>query len=518
MKTFILFVLFTISITAFAQHPIDVQHYRFEIELTDQSDAITGKAIIKVKFLEDATELKFDLVSPQDEKGMRVFQVKEKDLLLSHVQSNDIVSINLSTPAKKGDVRSFEINYMGIPKDGLIISKNKHGERTFFGDHWPNRAHNWLPTNDAPIDKSSFEFVVTAPSDYKVISNGIKIEENKISNNRTRTHWREETPLSTKIIVIGVAKFAVKQFADSPPAVPVSAWVYPKDSTNGFYDFEIATSILKFFSEYIAPFPFKKLANVQSTTIFGGMENAGAIFYAENYISGTRRFEDVIAHEIAHQWFGDMASEKSFAHLWLSEGFANYFTNFYIENKYGKDSAYKRWHGERKQVIAFASGSNRPVVDSTTDLMSLLNENSYQKGGWVLHMLRKEVGDTVFRKIIQTYYQEYKGSNADSRDFENVAEKVSGKDLTWFFDQWLYQPGIPELEIETKTEADELKLKIKQAKRLYQFHLDINIETADGKKITERIFVKDRETEFKWKGKGPVKFDIGDRDLLYSKK
>jgi aminopeptidase N len=106
----------------------------------------------------------------------------------------------------------------------------------------------------------------------------------------------------------------------------------------------------------------------------------------------------------------------------------------------------------------------------------------------------------------------------NSRDFENVAEKVSGKELTWFFDQWLYLPGVPELEIETKTEADELKLKIKQGKRIYQFHLDINIETADGKKITERIFVKDKETEFKWKGKGPVKFDIGDKDLLYSKK
>ena len=108
-----------------------------------------------------------------------------------------------------------------------------------------------------------------------------------------------------------MAKFAVKQYADSPSSVPVSGWVYPQDSTKGFYDFGIAPSILKFFSEYIAPFPFKKLGNVQSTTIFGGMENAGAIFYAENFIAGTRKFEDVIAHEIAHQWFGDMASEKS---------------------------------------------------------------------------------------------------------------------------------------------------------------------------------------------------------------
>src|SRR5579875_2412159 len=136
-----------------------------------------------------------------------------------------------------------------------------------------------------------------------------------------------------------------------------------------------------------------------------------------------------------------MASEKSFAHLWLSEGFATYLTDYYIENKYGKDSANKRLQKERQQVIAFDENNNHAVVDSTTDLMSLLNPNSYQKGAWVLHMLRNEVGDVIFQKILQTYYQQYKGSNAETRDFESVAEKVSGKDLKWFFDEWLYQPG-----------------------------------------------------------------------------
>ncbi|MFL5808940.1 MAG: M1 family metallopeptidase [Flavisolibacter sp.] len=523
MKKFLLLFSIFLSINSFAQHPVDVLHYRFEIEVTDGSDAITGKAIIKVKFLENASLVQFDLVSPEDEKGMRVFQVKEGEQLLQFNQSNDILSINLATPAKKGEERSFEINYMGVPKDGLIISKNKFGDRTFFGDNWPNRAHNWLPCIDRPDDKAPFDFIVTAPAQYNIVSNGNKMGETLIGAGsgkigKRKSYWREVTPLSTKIMVIGISKFAVKQFADSPPSIPVTAWVYVQDSSQGFYDYGVTPSIVKFFSNYIAPFPYKKLANVQSTTIFGGMENAGAIFYAEGSVTGDRKWEDVYAHEIVHQWFGDMASEKSFAHLWLSEGFATYLTNIYFEQKYGKDSVARRMLKDKERVIEFAKQNDHPIVDTTSDLMSLLNANSYQKGSWVLHMLRNEVGDTVFRKIIQTYYAQYKGSNADSRDFEAVAEKVSGKELTWFFDQWLYRGGIPELDIEIKKEKDEAKVKITQGKDLYQFHLAIRIETADGKKINEKILVKDKETEYKWKGTGPFTITVDDSDLLYTSK
>lgn len=192
------------------------------------------------------------------------------------------------------------------------------------------------------------------------------------------------------------------------------------------------------------------------------MENASAIFYAESSVTGDRSEEDLMAHEIAHQWFGDMASEKSFAHVWLSEGFATYLTNLYWEAKYGKEAMQERLKKDREEVIAFAKTSTHAVVDSTKDLMSLLNANSYQKGGWVLHMLRNEVGDTTFQKIIQTYYNQYKGGNADTRDFEAVAEKVSGKELTWFFDQWLYQPEIPKLKfVKTKTK-EGVKLIVTQ--------------------------------------------------------
>jgi aminopeptidase N len=139
-------------------------------------------------------------------------------------------------------------------------------------------------------------------------------------------------------MVIGAAKFAVKLYDDSPKNIPISAWVYPQDSVTGFRNYSPAPAIVKFFSDYIGPYPYNKLANVQSTTIFGGMENASAIFYDEESAEENKPIESLLAHEIAHQWFGDMASEKSFSHLWLSEGFATYLSDMYLESKYGVDT------------------------------------------------------------------------------------------------------------------------------------------------------------------------------------
>lgn len=516
MKRFASFFLVLICFYANAQH-IDVQHYKFEIELSDQSDAINGKALITVKFLEDAPIVKFDLISGEDEKGMYAFVVKEGTQSLTATHRNNVVIINLLKPAKKGEIRTFEINYMGTPKDGLIISKNKFGERTFFADNWPNRAHNWIPCNDVPSDKATVEFIVTAPSHYKIISNGLLVEEKELANNKKRTYWKEDLVIPTKVMVIGAADFAVKR-VDSSYHIPVTAWVYKQDSIKGTYDYSLGDDILRFYENYIGPYPYKKLANVESKTIFGGMENANAIFYAESTVTGTRKSEALMAHEIAHQWFGNTATEKNFSHLWLSEGFATYMTDMYIGQKYGVDSFQKRLQEEREEVIQFAKKSNQPVVDSISDYMDLLNANSYQKGAWVLHMLRNEVGDSSFKKIIRTYYNQYKFSNADTRDFEKVAQQVTGKDLKWFFDQWLYQPGIPQLKIEMKADGDDFKLNIKQGDVTYRFPIDVNILGNLGTgNFKERFYVDSKEAEFKIKTKGPFRVVIDpDTKLLYS--
>src|SRR5258706_2965912 len=229
------------------------------------------------------------------------------------------------------------------------------------------------------------------------------------------------------------------------------------------------------------------------------MENASAIFYFENSVTGQRKDESLLAHEIVHQWFGDMATEKSFPHLWLSEGFATYLTHIYIESKYGTDSLNHEMQKDRREIIDFTKESNRPVVDSLSPLMKLLNPNSYQKGGWVLHMLRRQLGDAVFHTIIRNYYAAYAGRNADTRDFQKICEKESGKDFSVFFDQWLYSPGLPKIELKGKYDikTKSISATVTQLqKNLFQFPIEIQMVTSSGNVRAETLTVTKQGQRF----------------------
>lgn len=499
------------SVQAMAQRKTDVQHYRFQLTLSETSDRISGTALITTKFLQDAESAVFDLVSENNEgRGMKVTKVLEGEQPLQFTHAANKLTIQTLQPAKSGEVHQFEVYYEGRPKDGLIISTNKFKRRTFFGDNWPDRARNWLPCVDDPADKASVEFIVTAPQQFQVVSNGVQVEETILDNGQKLTHWREDVPLPTKIMVIGAADFAVQYVGDTL-GVPLYSWVYPQEKQNAFYDYALAKEVLPFFINNIAPFPYRKLANVQSTTIFGGMENAGCIFYTENAISGKRRTEDLLAHEIAHQWFGDMATETSFAHLWLSEGFATYFTDLYIGQKYGMDSMSRRLAGERAEVIEFYHQKKpAPVVDSLTkDFMTLLNANSYQKGAWALHMLREMLGPQVFMQGVKNYYKKYAGANASTDDFRRVMEETSGKDLKLFFTQWLYTPGHPVLKISQAYDAGRKKMSVmitQQQGTLFSFPLDVEVGG-----VKKRLQVSKKEEKFVLDGvqDGEVEVDKG---------
>lgn len=524
-KRFTLLFLLILPLAVIAQD-IDVQHYKFELELSDKSDTIKGKATITVKALESLTSFNLHLVRVAKGKGMlveRVIQNSQNKNRLRFVHTGEQLTVILYDSLRKGHTTDVTVFYKGIPADGLVISKNKFGERTFFGDNWPTRARNWLPSNDVPADKSSVEFIVTAPGHYSVVSNGIKLQERELPGKLKLTHWKEDLPLPTKVMVIGVARFAIKNY-EGTDSLPVSAWVYPKDSSKGFHDYALAMEIIDFFRDYIGPYPYRKLANVQSTTIFGGMENANAIFYDQNSVRGDRSSEGLIAHEIAHQWFGNMATEKHFSHLWLSEGFATYLTNLYMEKKYGEDARDSLLKNQKRQVLRFAADNpDIPVVDSTSPYMDLLNANSYQKGAWILHMLREEVGDLNFREIIRTYYNQYQGSNADSRDFQRIAESIAGRDLNWFFDQWLNNGGVPKLEIQTSMRGgineDELLIDVMQHGSIYKLPLNFTVIASDGEVKFHRVYLDQKEQRFTFKTKAPAQVtDDQSKWLLYIEK
>ncbi|MBZ5496584.1 MAG: M1 family peptidase [Acidobacteriia bacterium] len=481
----ILIVAVLVFADSYPRQPgVDIRNYIFKLELKDDTNTIAGETGIEVLFKAGGVmELSLDLIgkSADGKTGMTVSGVRSDGQALVFKHENNRLQINLGTAAQAGERRRIIVNYSGIPADGLIIGPNKNKERAFFGDNFPDRCRHWLPTIDHPYDKATCEFAITAPEAYQVVANGDLVETTSLTGNRRLTRYRESVPIATYCMVIGVARFAVEKIGQVT-GVPVQSWVYAADRDAGFSDYRIAMKPLEFFSWRIGPFSYEKLANVQSKTRYGGMENSSNIFYSERSVSGQGRNEGLFAHEIAHQWFGDSVTESDWDHTWLSEGFATYLTHVYNEYTYGRDVMVRGLRSDRDRIIAYFQKNPAAAIVTPANprLNNILSTNSYQKGGWFLHMLRRLVGDEAFWKGISTYYKRYQNGNALTGDFQGVMEEVSGRKLGDFFRQWVYTPGQPALKGTWSYAGGILTVEILQAhagELVYKTALDIGIVT-----------------------------------------
>jgi aminopeptidase N len=471
---------------------IDVLRYDFELTLSDSTEKISGKATVQVKLLKAASSLHLDLVATNAAgKGMKVSEIKSdgKGLEFKHL-GEDLEILLPENQAAETELQLI-IAYAGIPADGLIISDSKEDGRSFFGDNWPNRAHHWLPTVDHPTDKAPVGFSVTAPAHYQIVANGKLVEQKVFPNGQQISRWNNEAPLPTKVMVIGAADFAI-QSVGNVGDIPVSTWVFKKDEVAGFHDYAQGKSILEWFVKEVGAYPWDKLANVQSRTRYGGMENASCIFYADNSVTGDGSCEALMAHEIAHQWFGNSASEANWYDIWLSEGFATYWTHIYFEKVHGQEEATKRLKRDRAAILSWPQAEALAVIDnSIADLNQLLNLNSYEKGSWILHMLRNRVGDEAFFRGIKDYYAKFKFGNALTIDLENAMEAASGEGLGTFFYQWLHRPGFPKLDVEWKWSKGKktVSLQITQTQKgdPFYFPLEIAFLDAEGNLIQSAV-------------------------------
>ena len=528
--------------------PIDVLDYRFELALSDETDEIEGRAAIAFRVLRPVEEVGFDLDDSAAASGLEAGgkagdgdlpaggmtvsavelavspyraapplasaasgQPARSDLseppgaaaadpapALSFRQENDRLRVRLLHEASAGERRRIVVHYRGVPADGFTIGRNRHGERTFFADNWPDRAHHWLPVVDHPSDKATVAFAVTAPAHYQVVATGAFVEAVDLGDGRRRTEWRSRAPVATKVMAVGVARF-VRQRQALVDDVPVETWVYPQDREAGLRAFAPGARVLGAFERRLGDYPYAKLANVQTTTRWGGLENAGNVFYDEDAVDREGGIETLVAHEIAHQWYGDSVTESDWPHVWLSEGFATYLTACYLEWTYGRGRFLGQMDAARERVLSYVEEAPDSVIvpESVPDPRRLLSPNVYQKAAWVLHMLRGEVGDGTFWKGMRTYYERFRDRNASTADFAAVMEEVSGRRLDWFFEQWLRRPGVPELEIGWRFDAAAPALEI-EARQLgptiYRLPLDVEAVMADGRGVRGRFAVEGERT------------------------
>lgn len=471
------------------------KHYVLSITLNEQlSEIASATARIDVVALKRLSTIDLDF----GELTTKSVTVNGQPENYNH--KNGKLEIALARPVNAGTKLVVTVEYSGKPKDGLILANDKDGKPAAVGDNWPNRVHHWIPVLDHPSAKATVTFNVTAPTHDLVVANG-KFEKvvpskcsDALSSCQTWT-YTESTPIPPYCMIIGVGQFA--KFEPTEPALtPLSYYVPGSDSQFAMKGFAPANSVLQFFTQTVGPYPYEKLALIVGNTRFGGMENSSAIVFTANMFARnpnakmSERFGiqsgnvSLIAHEIAHQWFGDSVTAATWSDVWLSEGFATYFAGLFIEKYEGEADfqAYMKQAGTT--VLGFEKRKLGPIFDKDTeDLNNLLNANSYQKGAWVLHMLRTQLGDDAFFRGIRAYYAKHKNGTATSEDLRSALERASRQNLRRFFDRWIYDSGHPRYELTSslakKTGELWLTLDQKQSGKLFLDPVTVKVVTDD---------------------------------------
>jgi aminopeptidase N len=470
------------------------KHYAINITLDDQlSELVSATTRIDVSVLKPTTLIDLDFGE------LTIDSVTLDAKAVSFTHKDGTLRIDLLQRATAGARLTLTVQYHGKPKDGLILTADKDGNPSAIGDNWPNRVHHWIPTLDHPSAKATVTFNVTAPARDEVVANG-KLDHVETTAAGTKTWtYSEGVPIPPYCMIIGVGQFARSQPTERT-ATPLSYYVPHDDAPFATKGFAPSIPSVAFFSETIAPYPYEKLALIVGATRFGGMENSSAIVFTSTLFTpraGAKMSKtfgipigttDVIAHEIAHQWFGDSVTESTWADLWLSEGFATYFAGLFLE-KYESEAAFQAYMRDAAEsAFGYERTTRTPIFDrDTEDLMKLLNANNYQKGAWVLHMLRSRLGDDAFFSGLRGYYRDHANGVASTEDLRAALEKSSRSDLRSFFARWVYDSGHPQYELSWEFiggsgRNGELRLSLKQVQpgNVFLDPVPLLIRTASG--------------------------------------
>jgi aminopeptidase N len=289
-------------------------------------------------------------------------------------------------------------------------------------------------------------------------------------------------------MVVGLAEFKVTHMG-AADGVPISAWVYPEDAAAAARKLARSALVLERFSDLVAPYPYEKLAHVQSSTAFGATEYASAVFYAERQFQAGTESDGIVIHELAHQWWGNSVTPADWDDVWLSEGFATYFHGLFLEGL-GGAAALREHMARAAQTVreASAKGPRAVVEPEVEDPAAKLSAFTYDKGAWVLHMLRRALGDEAFFTGLRRYYSAHSGGNATTDDLRFALEAASGRDLAAFFRQWLFRPGLPELRLEWRWDeaAGEAVVDVAQVQAGEAFDLDLELALLAGARSERR--------------------------------
>ncbi|MDP3147518.1 MAG: M1 family metallopeptidase [Ignavibacteria bacterium] len=486
------------------QKLIDVIHYSVKLDLFPEQKRLKGDVTLQFVFTDSLQKI----FSINFYDNMRIHKVLWNGLATNYSNYKTTLKID---PKIINDTNYVEIIYEGKPKNlGLssFVFGEINGKSLIYNISEPTYASTWFPCNDLLTDKAAYDMYITNASSEISVSNGVLIEKFDTSG-RATYHWRTTYELPTYTMAIyssSYKTFTSKYVTALGDSVPIQYYALPEHLENAKIDFDEQPQILKVLSQLFGEYPFvkEKYGVAEFLWQSGAMENATITGIGSNFVTGAKMFSDIYVHEAAHQWWGNCVSPKTWKDIWLNEGFATYSEALYDEIVFGKDALFSNMSKN------FSTEFEGPLYNPGRNLFS---SKVYRKGAWVLHMLRWEVGDENFFSILHQYFDLYQFKNASSEDFRKVCEEVTKKDLTEFFNQWVYVgENIPIVNYRWKVKQDDdstyyLVLNLKQTQKgetEYHFPIEVKFLFDNPEDdYSERIIVDetDFETTIKLKKK-----------------
>lgn len=485
----------------------DALHYLIKIRLDLDRKAFEGTTTVTAASLREGLE-----ICILDAEEFTVTSVLSDDgRPLAFDQTAKELAVNLPRPYKFGEELTFTCFYHGRdPKIGLrFVAESADNPQIVFSDSFPENVHHWFPCYDYPNDKVTNEIVATVKQGLKVAANGrlVSVIEDKAAGTATY-HWSQDLPHSTYLIFLAAAPYVVVR--DSYKTLPVNYWVYPQDAAKAGPTYGKTPKMIEFFNRvYGYDYPWQKYDQV-SVPSGGGAESTSATAMTHRIMVDEKGEPDfpaigIVSHELAHQWWGDLITLRSWAHTWLNESFGTYSDYLYYRYEKGDDEGAVNLLNKLNAYLREARTRYiRPIVSDRYDEPGdMFDSHTYPKGARVLHMLRSLVGDEPFFKTLSHFLHRYAFDAVDTADFIRSVKTVTGRNLDWFFDQWLFKPGHPVFEVKSEWDAAAkvVRLNVAQVQDFSRgvpvFRVPVSIKlVTPGKTEIRKIWVENRTETF----------------------
>lgn len=486
---------------------VDVLNIKIEVTPDYETHTVAGETTLTFKPISrPVDEVTLDAVD------LRVSSVTASQEIKDWVNDGEQLTILFAAPLKLGREAEVVVKYTAEPEKGLYFRTAKDGYPAEDTHLWtqgePHEARHWFPNFDYPNEKSTSEIICHVPSEMTVLSNGRLVSTEEADGVKS-VHWKQELPHASYLICLAAGYFA--ELTDQAGDIPLAFYSQPSLAEHAKNSFADTAKIMEFYQQEIGvPYPWHKYYQVTGRDfIAGGMENTTLTVLTERTIfsdetENLRSSRNLDAHELAHQWFGDYVTCEDWANLWLNEGFATFYTHLYDAHKLGRDEMLYRLYNDATRAILTKEKDTRPIVyRGYKAAWDQFDFRAYPKGAWVLHMLRSQLGEDLYRQAIKNYLTKHAFTSVTTPDLIAELEDASGRSLDRFFDQWVYHGGFPVLKVSYKWLPKEglAKVTVKQTQEVNDdvllFHLPTKLRFAvDGQNIDHAIEIDDKEQDF----------------------